>query len=146
MGDGSLFDPREGVRVEAVFQQISLEVFQHLNGFIDVITIEVGIQAHETDAAKHLTLGPWPVGQAVVETNLPVQRPVEIILENVEGLIVLIIDHRFRHQPVQLGAVADKTTGEGAFMGGAGADVRQWPMLARLDRVERAPRALQIRR
>ena len=74
----------------------------------------------------------------MIEADLPVQRPVEVILEDVEGLVVLIVEHRLRHQPVQLGVVADKTAGEGALMGGAGADVRQRSDLLRLVRQRRA--------
>ena len=146
MGDGGLFDPGEGVRVETVFQQVRLEVFQDLNGFVDVIAIQVSVEAHEADAAEHFAFGPRPVGQTVVQADLPVQRPVEVILEDIEGLVVLIVQHRLRHQPVQLGAVTHEAAGEGALVGGAGADVRQRTVLAGFDRFEGAPRAFQISR
>ncbi|MNH12372.1 hypothetical protein D3C79_719110 [compost metagenome] len=55
-----------------------------------------------------------------------------------------ILQYRLRHQPVQLGAVADQTVGQGALMGGAGLDLRQRRMLARGDRFQRAIRPLQI--
>jgi hypothetical protein len=44
----------------------------------------------------------------MLQAQLTIQRPVQVVLEQVEGDIVLIFQHRLRYQPVQFGAVADK--------------------------------------
>ncbi len=97
---------------------------QHLFGFRQLVSLKVGIQAQETNAAEHFTLAPWAVGQTVLEAQLTVERPVQVVLEQVVGFIMLVVEYRFREQPVQLGAVTDPAVDEITVAGGGMLDFR----------------------
>ena len=51
-GDGRLAQALEGLRVQPVLKQVSLELAQHLIGLWQVGAFDIGIQAEEADAAQ----------------------------------------------------------------------------------------------
>ncbi|MNC44672.1 hypothetical protein D3C75_935890 [compost metagenome] len=80
-GDRSLLQAVEGVGIEAVPEQSGLQVVEHLFGLGHVVTLKVGIEAHETHAAEHFALRPRAIGQTMSQAQLAIERPIQIVLE-----------------------------------------------------------------
>ncbi len=80
------------------------------------------------------------------QPQLTVERPVEVVLEQVEGFVGLILQHRLGKQPVDLRAVADPATGQVALRGAVVEDLRQWQVVVGLDRLQCAKGPVQIGR
>ncbi|MNY27244.1 hypothetical protein D3C86_1611400 [compost metagenome] len=61
-------------------------------------------------------------------------------------MVVLILQHRFRHQPVQLGLTTEEPARQDALVSSAGLNLRERQVITRFDRDQCAVGALQIGR
>ena len=78
------------------------------------------------------------------QAHLAVERPVQVVLEQIKGLVVLVLQYRLGHQPVQLGAVAHQAVAQRTLVGCRCLDFRQGRVIGRVDRFQRAIGPLQI--
>ncbi|MNJ47641.1 hypothetical protein D3C77_428050 [compost metagenome] len=106
-----MLDPLEGPRIQTVFAQLFKHLAQGLLGLFDVSAVEVGVKAHYACVAEAFPLAERPIGQTVLEPQLFVKCPVQIALQQVEGLAVLVVQHGLQKHPMQAGAVAEPATG-----------------------------------
>ncbi|MNP29804.1 hypothetical protein D3C76_1228450 [compost metagenome] len=84
----------------------------HLDCLVDVIALKVRIEAEQASVAKALTLHRGAVRQPVAQAQLVVQRPVEIARQQVEGSLVVVVQHGLDEQPVQLHTIAQPAAGQ----------------------------------
>ena len=143
-GNRRRLDPLEGRRVQPVLAQALEHVGDHFLGLFHLIPFQIGIQAEQTAVAEALALAPRPVGQPVLEPQLFVQRPVQVALQQFQGFVVLVAQHRLEKQPAQPRAVAQQPVGQGAVGLGLAGDAVQCPALRRLHRLQFAPGPFQV--
>ena len=82
----------------------------------------------------------------MVQAQSLVQRPIQVVLEQIPAGVVLGIEHGLRKQPVHPGVVAQPATSQLAALGRGAADLRQWWVFARWYRLKLTVGALQIGR
>ena len=120
------------------------QLLDHLPCFVQVIAFQVGVEAEEPDTTEDFAIAPGAVGQFMLQAQLAVQGPVQVVLEQVEGLAVLSLQHRLGEQPVQLGALPHPATDQAARRCGMALHLWQLRVFAGLHRLQGAVGALQI--
>ena len=67
-GDGGLFEAVEGLGIETVLEQPGFQFIQHPLCLGHIVTLQIGVEAHEAHATEYLALGPGAIGQAMLQT------------------------------------------------------------------------------
>ncbi len=139
-----MLDAGKGFRVQALLAQVIEQAPHDLDRPSYIIALKVGVEAEQAGITEALALDRGAIGQAVAQAQLVIYCPVQITGEQIQGGLVVVVQHRLDEQPVEFGRVAQPAVHQVAPLLGLLADRFQVAAVFRLGGREFAEGSFQV--